>query len=551
MENVPLEAQPNISAYEGWFGFPPRFWFMAAVAGIGAGLAASALMGLLRATQHLAWSYSAGDFLSAVQKTGAAQRIGVLFMAGVLVAVARKIFKRHTGGHAGEVAAEIWFHSGNMPFWRTLGRSCVSIIVVGLGAAVGRESAPKQMGAAISNLLSKWVNLPSAQRRVLVACGTGAGMAAVYNVPMGGAIFAAEVLLGQLTLSLALPALATSLIAVAVSWLFLPNVPTYFEPGYRFSTASLAGGLLLGIAAGLASVAWTKAIAWADSRKPSGKWLMTAPIIVLTVLGAAAVIYPQLLGNGKGVTQLAFTGQFSLPLLAILVAPRALATIACFASGTPGGLFTPTMTVGALLGGLFGELWNHAFPGEAAGAYAILGAAAVFAASAKAPLASIILTFELLHRFDSQAVPLMLVVAVATLIARHFDPRSIYSARIHAGKAVAAELKQPQVISSAWPYGEIVKRLLSLPGKPIYVVDESGALLGQITAARAVDVKKINGPLEATTADDLAAPVPTLPSTLLPDEMARRLAAAHQSELPITDNHSGRFISLFPPADGK
>ena len=311
-------------------------------------------MALLRWAQHTAWSYQSGNFLNAVAKSSMTRRIVVLSLTGVMVGVARRLFHRPTGGHAGEVAAAIWFRSGQMPFWHTLGRAVVSILAVGFGAAVGRESAPKQAGAAISNALARFGTITSSERRLLVACGAGAGMAAVYNVPFGGALFALEVLLGEMSLALAIPALVTSAIAVAVSWFFLPNKPTYSIPSYPFSIEALGGAAALGVVAGLASVLYVKVISLGRTRGSQrdccGK--CSPRSWVLAGLGAAAIPLPQLLGNGKDVVQLAFLDQLSLPILAILLLPRALATVGSLACGTPGGLFTPTMTVGALIGGL-------------------------------------------------------------------------------------------------------------------------------------------------------------------------------------------------------
>jgi H+/Cl- antiporter ClcA len=472
------------------------------------------------------------------------RRVVVLLLAGVMVGVSRLIFPRLTS-HAGDVAAAIWFRSGEMPFWRTVSSAVISILAVAFGAAVGRESAPKQVGAAVGSLLAGWAKLSSTQRRLVVACGTGAGMAAVYNVPLGGALFALEVLLGQVSLPLVLPALATTLIAVAVSWLFLPNQPTYFVPAYPFSPVALAGGAVLGLLAGLVSVIYVKAIAWADTRKPKGKWIVLAPVLVFAALGVASIYYPQLLGNGKDVVQLAFLDQISLPLLAILLIPRALATVSCLAAGTPGGLFTPIMTVGALLGSLFGHLWNQIFPGQATAAYAIFGAGAVLAATAKGPLSALVLVFELTSHVLLLAVPLMLAIAVATLVARYFDARSIYSVRIHSGKSAAARLNHDRVISSALPYAEVLQRLLSLTEKnrPLYVVDENGQLAGQITVERAAQAENFARPLQTASADDLATAVKTLPASISPEAMEHELATEQLDEMPVID--SGRFAGIF------
>jgi len=243
------DPQPNVFGYEESFGFSPRFWVLVFLTGVGAGLGGAALMELLRFAEHLAWSYESGDFLTAVSNSTMTRRLEVLFGAGILVAIFRSVLRRPTGGHGTEVAAAIWFRSGELPFFRTLVRAVGSIIIVALGASLGREGAPKQVGAALAGALAKYGKLSCSQRRLLVACGAGAGLAAVYNVPLGGALFAVEILLGSLSLLLVLPAMATSLIAVTVSWLFLPNEATYSFPSYPFSPIALAGAVILGLLA--------------------------------------------------------------------------------------------------------------------------------------------------------------------------------------------------------------------------------------------------------------------------------------------------------------
>ena len=137
------------------------------------------------------------------------------------------------GHEPGDVSEALWLRGARLPLLASIAKGVESIVIVALGASLGREAAPQQIGAAWASTLSDWAKLPGWQRRLLVACGAGSGMAAVYNVPFGGALFALEVLLGTLTLPLVLPALATSLTATAVAWVALPHVPTYVAPPLR------------------------------------------------------------------------------------------------------------------------------------------------------------------------------------------------------------------------------------------------------------------------------------------------------------------------------
>ena len=413
-----------------------RFWALVVAIGVGAGLAGAALIELLRAVQHLAWSYQSGDFLAGVKRTSDAHRVLVLAIAGA-VAGASGLALARSG--AGEVSESIWLRGARLPLLASAARAVQSIVIVALGASLGREAAPQLTGAALASSLSERARLPDWQRRLLVACGAGAGMAAVYNVPLGGALFALEVLLGTLALPLVLPALATSLIATATAWIALPTAPTYTIGAYHIHAALVVWAIVLGPIAGLAAIAWIKLIARAHAMRPRGWLRVAAPIVVFTALGAIAIAYPQLLGNGKPVVQLALVGRLSVVLLAVLVVLKPLLTAACLGSGAPGGLFTPTLTYGVLLGGLLGDAWTQLWPGAPLGSYAIIGGAAVLGASMQGPLAAIVLLLELTHQADSLMVPMLLAVVEATVLTRVVGVPSIYSARVAAGAGTAAQ----------------------------------------------------------------------------------------------------------------
>ncbi len=418
--NVPVSGAPL-----SW-----RFLILLIPVGIGAGVCAGLLMWLLRAVQHFFWSYRTGEFLTAVEHAGASERIGILLLAGLLAGVADWLIKRQPGGGT-DLSEAVWFRYGHLPLLQAIERAVLSIVIVGMGASLGREAAPKMTGAAIGNVLASWGRLSDAERRILVACGAGAGMGAVYNVPFGGALFALEVLLGTLALPLAVPALLTSLTATWVAWLFIPNQPTYEIPYYSASSAHIVWAIAAGPLAGLAASVYVRAIAWADSRKPQGWRMLFLPAAIFTALGLLALPFPQLLGNGKDAVFRAFLGEFSLPLLLALFFLKPLATSACLASGAPGGLFTPTLTCGAMLGGALGWVWTMLWPGAPIGSYAIIGAGALLAAATQSPIAAIVLMLELAPGITRLAVPLMLAVAGAVFVAGLLETRSIYSGRVH------------------------------------------------------------------------------------------------------------------------
>jgi len=427
---VARSAQPNvpgrgITASYGW-----RFWLLVALIGVGAGLAGAALIGLLRAVQHLAWNYSSGPFLPGVEHASDARRVIVLAIGGAVAGLGALALARFPSG---EVSDALWLRGARMPLLPSLARGVHSIVIVALGASLGREGAPQQAGAAWASTLSDRAGLPDWQRRLLVACGAGAGMAAVYNVPLGGALFALEVLLGTLTLPLVLPALATSLIATAVAWIALPHAPTYEIPQYDVHASLVVWALLVGPLAGLAAVAWVRLVTRAHALRPvSRRGRLLAPLLVFTALGALAISYPELLGNGKPVVQLTLVAGIGAGLLAVLLVLKPLVTAACLGTGAPGGLFTPTLAYGVIFGGLLGKAWSELWPGAPLGAYAIIGGAAVLGAAMQGPLAAVVLLLELTHHADGLMVPVLLAVVGATVVARLAGAPSIYSARLTA-----------------------------------------------------------------------------------------------------------------------
>jgi H+/Cl- antiporter ClcA len=418
-----------------------RFWLTIVLTGLGTGLAAGLLTLLLQAVEHVFWG--GPNLLAAAAQAPYSRHLWVLLGAGVLTGIGQVVLQRLTGANGIDITEAISRHAGRLPALRTLGSAVLSILVVGMGASLGREGAPKQFGAVIANALADRAQLSDEQRRLLVACGAGAGMAAAYGVPLGGALFALEVLRGVLALRLILPALLTAAVATGISWLMLPNAPTYALPAYPLSVSIACWSVLAGPLIGCASVGYIRLIAWADRHRPTGWRRIAIPIVALGLVGALSIPFPQVLGNGKDVAQLALDGAVLPWLLVVLLFLRPFATIVCLGSGVPGGLFTPSLALGALLGGVLGLGWTAVWPGVPSGLFAVLGAAAVLAATTHGPISAVVLLMELTARDRSFLLPMILIVVTATVIARSLDVRSIYDARFTDGE-VAKQLRDRQ-----------------------------------------------------------------------------------------------------------
>ncbi|WP_371420815.1 chloride channel protein [Tardiphaga sp.] len=408
----------------------PRFWFAIVLIGIGAGASAAALTLILQFVQRVMWPGSHETLLDAAIVASPWRHVAILVAAGMLTGLGQIVLGRLSRSNSIDITAAIWFFAGRMPALRTLGSALLSVIVVGMGASLGREGAPKQAGAVIANALSDKSGFSDEQRRLLVACGAGAGMAAAYGVPLGGALFSLEVLRGMLALRLVLPALMTSVIASAVAWLVLPDAPTYIQPAFTPSALILIFAAFVGVIAAFASVGFVRIIAIADRNRPAGTWRLFAPVFVLGLLGIISIAQPQLLGNGKDIVQMALMNQIAPVLLVALLILKPLATICCLGSDVPGGLFTPSLAAGALLGSAIGQVCALIWPDAQPGLFALLGAGAFIAATTQGPISSVVLLIELTGHDRSFIAPLIVAVVIATLIARTIDPRSIYDARL-------------------------------------------------------------------------------------------------------------------------
>ncbi len=431
--NAPAMAQPNVTG-DGDTPLTARFWVMVAITGVATGLLGDLMMFILFSVEHLAFGvHGTSGFTRAVTEAGDWHRVVPLLVAGVIGGPAWYLLRRFTPGQKTEVDEAIWSGDGRLSPVRSFLTSVISEVVIGLGASIGRESAPKTLGAVAGSVTAGWAGLTPAQRRLLVACGGGAGLACVYNVPLGGALFTAEILIGSVNLPVMLPALACSGVATFVAWLYLPQHATYTDvPAYHFAPRLLIWALLAGPVIGVFAAVYIRVIGWVSYHRASGAKVMVAMPVAFAILAVIALRYPQLYGNGKGMAHDAFLGLGSLSLLAALSLLKPLVTALCLGSGASGGLFTPVMSTGAVAGGFLGLAWSLLWPGSPTGAYAMIGAAAMIGAGMQAPLAALALVLELTHEGFALMVPMVIATVIATAVTRWIDGYSIYSARLSA-----------------------------------------------------------------------------------------------------------------------
>jgi H+/Cl- antiporter ClcA len=408
--------------------------------GIGAGVGGMCLGLLLHFIQHWAYGYSMHRFLSTqsflqgVVDSTPERRVAALLACGCVGGLGWWAMYRFAKPLV-SVNNALKADDPRTPIVSTTVNALLQIITVGLGSPLGREGAPREVGATFAGWLSHRIGLTPQESRVMVACGAGAGLAAVYNVPLSGTLFTLEVLLGTFASPAAIPALLTSVIAATVAWIGLGNDAQYSVPVFELSDSLMAWSILIGPLFGFAAYGFSRLEASARSHAPHDWRLLPSCLLAFLMIGAAAIFYPELLGNGKGPIQLGFNDDVSIQLAATLLILKLSALLICLRAGAQGGLLTPGMSIGAMLAIVAGGLWNHAFPVVPLSAYAIVGAAAFLAASMRMPITAIMLAVELTRVDHDYLFPVVFAVAGSSaalrICIRRFDKVHMPSMTLH------------------------------------------------------------------------------------------------------------------------
>lgn len=404
----PLELSPKRPA--------ARLIAAGLLTGLAAGLGGMLLGMLLHAVQHLAYGYSQGQiishesFLEGVEAASGARRLFALVLCGLVAGGGWWLIYRY-GRPLVSVKQAVDDPAVRMPAATTVAHSTLQIITVALGSPMGREVAPREVGALAASRLSRLLRLPPEQHRLIVACGAGAGLAAVYNVPLGAALFVLEVLLRSFAWPAAVLALATCCIGAVVAWAGLGNVVQYAVPAMTVSTSLIVWAVVTGPLFGCAAYGFVRLTSAARQRAARGWRLPVAAVLNFTLIGVLAIYLPALLGNGKGPAQLAFSNELSIALAAALMLLKIAVTTSSLRAGASGGLLTPGIAIGASMAVVLGGLWTYAWPDAPLGAYAVVGAAAFLASSMSMPLTAIVLIAEFTRVDQGFLVPIILAVA--------------------------------------------------------------------------------------------------------------------------------------------
>lgn len=394
----------------------PVLFFVTIVVGIGAGFGAMFLALLLHYLQHLAYGYSPNliisneSFLEGVRASSAERRVVVLTLCGLIAGMGWWLVAR-CGKPLVSIADAVKSDKPHMPMGATLAHVLLQIVTIAFGSPLGREVAPREISALFAGWLSSKAGLSLRDTQLMLACAAGAGLAAVYNVPLGGALFAAEGLLCSLAWPALIPALTCSGIAVVISWIGLGNEPQYYILNYTINSSLVTWSIIAGPIFGFCAYWFVRITTSARNNTKSNWQLPVLCLINFFIIGLLAIYFPSLLGNGKSPAELEFDNSINLGLTAILLILRTLIVWSSLRAGAKGGLLTPSLASGALLAVLMGGGWNMIWPGSLLGTYSVIGATAFLAASQKMPLTAIVLIFEFTRLNFNFLIPILFAVS--------------------------------------------------------------------------------------------------------------------------------------------
>jgi CIC family chloride channel protein len=312
-------------------------------------------------------------------------------------------------------------------------KALASAISIGSGGSVGREGPIVQIASALGSSIGQFLKVPASQLRVIVACGAAAGISATFNAPIAGALFAAEIVVGNFALAQLSPIVIASVVATVVSRFFLGNHPAFEVPVYELvSPFELIPYMSVGVAAGFVALVFMRTLYVTEDlfeRIPIPEYTKAA--IGGLLVGAIAIVFPNVFGVGYSTITQALTNQLPLALLGALLLAKIAATSITIGSGGSGGVFAPSLFLGATTGGFLGTIIHQWFPDATAtsGAYALVTMGAVVAAVTHAPITAIIMIFELTQTIDI-IPPLMAACVVSTLVTTFFERESIYTKKL-------------------------------------------------------------------------------------------------------------------------
>lgn len=386
--------------------------------------------------------------------------------------------------------------SGQLPVRASLVKSIAALFSIGSGGSIGREGPLVHLSALMASSIGRWRKFSPPQQRLLVACGAAAGIASAYHAPIAGSFFVAEIILGTIAMESLGPLVVSAVTATLTMRVLFNAEQLYHVPEFKLNSPWEMGiYIVLGLMAGTAAPWFLRSLKLAE------RFFVSLPLPLALrlaagglLVGVLAIYVPEVCGNGYSVVAGILNGKFPWTLLLLIFACKWLATASSFGSGAPGGVFTPSLFMGACLGFLMGSALLIYFPSSHVDpqAFAIVGMGAFLAAVTHAPLMAIIMIFEMTLSYDI-ILPLMLCNVIAFFTARSVEGISLYNVALRrktAEQTSALRFESNQVgelmkasppsVPEAASFAEVARSFLSARRNNLYVVDDSSRYLGAV-----------------------------------------------------------------------
>jgi chloride channel protein, CIC family len=339
-------------------------------------------------------------------------------------------FPRSRGSGVNQTKAAVYVSNGYIPFDTVIGKFIVCALAIGSGQSLGPEDPSLQMGAGIASKIGRYLKLSQSKIRLIAPVGAAAGLAAAFNAPLASTLFVIEEVIGTWSAGV-LGAVVLSAVASAITMRYFLGAESLFrvpsvQPAHPIE---FLGYAVLGIVGGVVSLLFTKWIAWARPRiQALPRWThYLLPATAGLIVGVMGIWFPQVLGAGYSIIDQALHGEFAWKLLLVLAVLKLVATGVSFLSGTPGGMFAPTLFIGAMLGGGIGAIEHHFVPSitTSVGMFALVGMGTLFGGFLRVPITSVFMVIELSGSYTA-ALPVMLSSLIAYLISRRYQEVALF-----------------------------------------------------------------------------------------------------------------------------
>jgi CIC family chloride channel protein len=354
------------------------------------------------------------------------------FAVGLIVAfLVMKVFPSVRGSGVNQTKSALYISNGYIPFRTAVGKFICSALAIGSGQSLGPEDPSLQIGATMASALGRRLRLSREKVRLIAPVGAAAGLAAAFNAPISAVLFVIEEVIGRWSAAILGSIVLSAVSSVVVARFFLGSQPLFRIPTVSLiSTEELLAYAVLGIVGGLASLVFARLVGWL---RPKLKALprrtqYVQPAIAGLLIGAIGYFgFPQVMGAGYEYMDQAMHNQFTIEMLLILAGLKIIATTLSFTSGTPGGMFAPTLFIGAMLGAAAGGIERNFLPNltGSVGTYALVGMGVLFAAFLRAPLTSVFMVLEVSGNY-SIILPVLVANTLAYLISRTLQPTPIF-----------------------------------------------------------------------------------------------------------------------------